>query len=63
MWKKQIHDTQEINKLFQIHLNKVTINETGVFNFIGIVFNNNLTWKNHTSMISAEIAMNIYYSK
>ena len=44
-------------------MNGIQINETDVFNFLGIVFDNKLRWKNHVSFVSGKIAKNIYVLK
>ena len=45
-----------------IYFNEVQIKETDVFKFLGIVFNNKLTWKNHVSIIAGKISKNTYKS-
>ena len=46
-----------------INFNNVQITEVSFFNFLGIVFNNKLTWTNHVSMIAGKISKIIYILK
>ena len=61
--KLMVFRKKKIINPINIYLNGIQINETDVFNFLGIVFNNKLTWKNHVSFVSGKIAKNIYVLK
>ena len=46
---------KEINPI-HINCDRVKINEIDLLNFLGIVFNNKLTYSNHMSMVSVIIS-------